>query len=177
MGKLLLLFTIVPLLEVYLLYALGSVLGFWPTVAIVLVTGFMGAFLAKREGLKVWRAWREAIARGELPEDGLVGGVLVLLGGVLLVAPGVLTDVTGLLLLIPPTRRVIANVVRARLQKRIEQGSMGFRYRVEMGDPRIIEDLRAHFGAQRRHAGDVVETEGEVVGERRRGDARAELEG
>lgn len=128
-AKLLFLFTVVPLVELYLLLYLGTVVGFWPTVGIVAFTGVVGAGLAKHEGLRVWRKWQESLAGGAVPEDGVVGGLLVLIGGVLLVTPGVLTDLTGFLLLIPPTRKVIADVVRRRLERGVENGSvqvMGF---------------------------------------------------
>lgn len=124
MGKLLLLFTVVPLVELYLLLYLGTVLGFWPTVGIVAFTGVVGAALAKHEGLRVWRKWQESLAGGAVPEDGIVGGLLVLIGGVLLVTPGVLTDLTGFSLLIPPTRKVIADIVRRRLERGVANGSV-----------------------------------------------------
>lgn len=124
MGKLLLLFTVVPLVELYLLLYLGSFIGFWPTVAIVLVTGVLGAMLAKREGLRVFRRWSDALREGRMPEEGVLGGVLVLVGGVLLVTPGVLTDVTGLLLLFPPTRRFVAERLRRYAERRIAGGQL-----------------------------------------------------
>lgn len=172
-AKLLLLFTIVPLVELYLLLLLGQSMGLWPTVALVLVTGVLGAALGKREGLRVWRSWQQALAQGRIPEEGILGGVLVLIGGVLLVTPGVLTDVTGLLLLIPPTRRLIANVVRARLEKRFSTQST-FQYRVDVGDGRVVEGFRTHFGGA--PAGSVIDTEGEVIEERRGGEPKARLE-
>lgn len=70
MGKLLLLFTVVPLIELYLLLYLGRVLGFWSTVAIVFVTGVAGATLAKRQGARVLANWRESLASGTMPEEG-----------------------------------------------------------------------------------------------------------
>lgn len=120
LGRLLLLFTIVPLVEVYLLVTLGGLMGPAATVALVVVTGALGAALARREGTRVWREWQEAIAAGEMPEEGVVSSLLVLVGGVLLVTPGVLTDIVGLSLLIPPSRRAIAAVVKRRAQSRME---------------------------------------------------------
>lgn len=124
MGKLVLLFTIVPLVELYLLLFLGNLLGFWPTVLIVLLTGVVGAWLAKREGLRVFRQYRNALSEGRMPQEGVLGGLLVLVGGVLLVTPGVLTDITGLLLLLPPTRRVLAEHMRKRFEEKIREGSV-----------------------------------------------------
>ncbi|XXT23437.1 FxsA family protein [Sorangium sp. So ce429] len=123
MGKLILLFSVVPIVELWLLLSIGDVIGFWPTVAIALGTAVLGAALGKREGLKVLAAWRGAMTEGRIPDEGLTGGLLVLLGAALLVTPGVLTDVAGLLLLFPPTRRRIATVVRERLERRVVAAS------------------------------------------------------
>lgn len=122
MRWILLLFVVVPLLELYLLLWLGSIIGFWPTVAITLVTGILGGTLAKREGLKVWREWRSALDQLRPPEQGVIDGVLVLIGGVLLVTPGILTDATGVVLLLPPTRRRIAARIRSGIDRRIADG-------------------------------------------------------
>lgn len=122
MGRLFLLFTLVPLVELYLLIWIGGRIGFWPTVAIVAVTGVLGASLAKAEGLRVLGEWQEALSRGETPPEGVLGGVLVLVGGVLLVTPGVLTDVAGLCLLLPPIRRAIGAAVRRHLEQEIQRG-------------------------------------------------------
>ncbi|WP_437580316.1 FxsA family protein [Sorangium sp. So ce887] len=123
MGKLILLFTAVPILELWLLLSIGDVIGFWPTVAIALGTAVLGAALAKREGLKVLASWRGAMAEGRVPDEGLTGGLLVLLGAALLVTPGVLTDVAGLLLLVPPVRRRLAAAVRERFERRVAAAS------------------------------------------------------
>lgn len=119
---LLALFIIVPLVEVYLLFGLSHLMGFWATVALVLVTGVLGASLAKREGLRVLGRWQAALAEARMPEEGVLDGLLVLVGGVLLVTPGVLTDLTGLLLLLPPTRKVAAAWLRRRAERSIAAG-------------------------------------------------------
>lgn len=118
LGKLLLLFTVLPVVELYLLISIGQNVGAGPTIALVLATGLLGAWLAKREGGRVLRSWQESMARGETPKEGVISSVLVLVGGVLLVTPGVVTDVTGLLLLVPWTRRLVANAIRTRLERR-----------------------------------------------------------
>lgn len=125
MGRILfILFTVVPLVELYLLVLLGRHMGAWASLGLVLVTGVLGAVLAKGEGLRVLRRWQESLARGEMPEEGLLSGVLVLVGGVLLVTPGVLTDVAGVLLLLPPTRRLVAARVRRWLERRVVSGQV-----------------------------------------------------
>ncbi|HLT38971.1 MAG TPA: FxsA family protein [Enhygromyxa sp.] len=124
LGRLFLLFTLVPLAEIYLLVKLGGLLGVWPTIGLVMVTGFLGAALARREGRRALARYQEAMAKGQLPEEGIVSGLLILVGGVLLIAPGVLTDLTGLALMIPPVRRAVARQVKARVQRRISAGSI-----------------------------------------------------
>ena len=118
-------FALATFLELVVVWQVGLVIGFWPTVAIVGLTGVLGAGLAKREGLRVLDEWRGAIAAGRMPEVGLLDGLLVLLGGLLLLLPGLIGDVVGLLLLFPPTRRLVANVVRARLEARFGQSPLG----------------------------------------------------
>ena len=114
-GRLLfLLFALVLLAEFYLLLLLGRLVGFWPTVALVIGTAVLGASLAKREGLRVFSEYRTTISQGRMPEEGLLEAVLILLGGLLLIVPGVLTDLMGLCLLFPPTRRFVAQKVRSR---------------------------------------------------------------
>lgn len=120
LGKLFLLFTIVPVIELYLLIQLGGVLGATATVGIVFVTGLLGASLAKREGGRVLGEWRAAIDRGEMPKEGLVSSLLVLVGGIFLITPGVLTDVFGIAMLIPPSRRFVAGILQRYVEKRFQ---------------------------------------------------------
>ena len=128
MGKkLFAIFTIVPLIELALLVVLGDAMGLAATLALVFATGLAGAYLAKREGLRVLRSWQESIARAAIPTDGIMSGVLVLVGGIFLVTPGVLTDVLGISLLLPPSRRAIAKVVKGYLAKQIESGDLQVR--------------------------------------------------
>lgn len=158
MGKLVLLFTIVPLVELYLLLFLGNLMGFWPTVLLVLLTGVVGAWLAKREGLRVFRKYQNALGEGRMPEEGVLGGLLVLVGGVLLVTPGVLTDLTGLALLFPPTRRIIAAQMRARFEKKIRDGSVRV---VSFGPDARVDPFSGQRAPRRR--GDVIDVAGQEI--------------
>ncbi|MCP4500801.1 MAG: FxsA family protein [Deltaproteobacteria bacterium] len=120
MGKgLFLLFTVVPVLELWLFMEVGGFLGIGGTLALILTTGALGAFLARTEGLRVLKSWQGALAEGRLPEDGVVSSLLVLVGGALLITPGMLTDVVGFALLMPPSRRVVASWLVRFAEKRM----------------------------------------------------------
>lgn len=105
----------VPFVELYLLLLIGSRVGFWPTVMGIVGSAVLGAAVARREGWRVLRHFQQTLATGGVPEEGLLSAVLVFAGGLLLVFPGVLTDVAGILLLVPPTRRFIAERIRRRV--------------------------------------------------------------
>ena len=126
MLRLFLLFTLVPALELYLLIQLGQYMGALQTVLLIFVTGALGSFLAKREGLSVLRQIQQDAQRGIPPADQLVEGLLVLVGGVLLITPGVLTDLAGFALIAPWTRRALAPAIRQAVMKRfVVQSSFG----------------------------------------------------
>ncbi|MFW6088230.1 MAG: FxsA family protein [Gemmatimonadota bacterium] len=121
--RLFLLFTLVPLGELWLLLRIGGWIGPGPTLALVLVTGIAGATLARREGAHAWSAVRAEVSAGRIPGRKLLEALLVLMAGIVLVTPGVVTDVIGLLLLVRP--------LRTRLVERLEE-----RYRRNLGVPR-----------------------------------------
>jgi len=110
------LFAGLPLLDTILLVVLGRYLTFWPTVALVILSGFLGAGLAKGQGLRVWRSIQEDIAEGRTPAQGVVDGILILIAGGMLMAPGFITDFLGLALLIPAVRAPIKRYLRRRLE-------------------------------------------------------------
>lgn len=161
-GKLFLLFTALPLVDLYLLLRIGDTIGGLATLALVLVTGALGAMLARAEGLRVLRAFQDAVARGVVPQEGVLSGALLMLGGALLITPGVITDALGLLLLVPFTRRRIAALIGARLQRAIERGSI--QVVQTQFDPRAGRTSRASFD-------DAIDTEGEPVPPRSPDDA------
>lgn len=120
--KILLLFIVTPLIEMAILIELGRRFGTWHTLGIVLLTGFVGASLAKAQGLQVYRNLTKSLYNGELPHDYLIEGVLLFVGGALLITPGVLTDVVGFGLVLPWTRRLVREQVKSQLRKRLIYG-------------------------------------------------------
>ena len=121
---LILLMTLVPLAELFLLVRLAQFCGFWTTVGVVLGTGVVGAALARAQGLKVVNAIRQKLQRGELPADDLLDGMMVLVAAAFLVTPGVMTDAAGLLLLIPFTRAVVRRLARRWLARKLAGGQV-----------------------------------------------------
>ncbi len=122
MGKLLLLFIVVPAVELLLLIELGGLIGPLLTVAVIVVTGAAGASLARWQGLSVLRQVQREMAGGQLPAGALVDGVIILIAGALLMTPGFLTDIVGFLLLVPGVRGVVKRALRARFERSIKEG-------------------------------------------------------
>lgn len=125
--RLLLLFTLVPLAELALLVWLDRRTSLGITLAVVLSTGFLGAALARWQGLKVWTAFRAELAAGRLPANAAIDGLLVLVAAAFLLTPGLLTDTAGFLLLVPAVRAFVRPRLLARLRRKVEVRMRGFR--------------------------------------------------
>jgi UPF0716 protein FxsA len=105
MGVLLVvLFLIVPIVEIYVIVQVGQEIGAVPTIVLLLVESAIGAWLVKREGRRAWAALKGAVGTGRLPSSELADAALVLVGGTLLLTPGFVTDVFGFFLILPLTR-------------------------------------------------------------------------
>ena len=120
--RLLLLFTVVPIVELGLLIQVGRVIGLAPTIAIVLVTGITGAALARWQGLATLRRVQTEMSEGRVPTGPLVDGLLILVAGGVLLTPGFLTDALGFLLLIPPTRTAVRRALVEAFRRRMQPG-------------------------------------------------------
>jgi UPF0716 protein FxsA len=123
--RLLVLFTVVPLAELWLLLRIGEAVGLGPTLGLVVVTGVTGAWLARHEGARAWRAVQDQLAAGRLPGRELLEAVLVLVAGIVLITPGVITDAVGLALLVRPVRARIAQRIQRRLGASLEVRTIG----------------------------------------------------
>jgi UPF0716 protein FxsA len=104
-----LIFVAVPLLELALLIKLGQLIGFWPTIAIVVATAAFGTAILHHQGFAALRRAAASLNQGKPPVEPVLDGFMLMLAGTLLVAPGLITDCAGLLLLIPPLRKAIAD--------------------------------------------------------------------
>lgn len=125
--RLLVIFTVVPLVELYVMVKVGGLIGVAPTIALILLTGIAGAYLARTQGFDLMRRIQSELAEGRLPTGELLDGAMVLAGGILLLTPGFCTDLMGFSLLVPFTRFFIKRFARLWLQKLIENGSINIR--------------------------------------------------
>jgi UPF0716 protein FxsA len=113
---------IVPALEIGLLVFAGNTIGVWPTILLIIATGVIGAWLAKKQGLEVIRKAQEDISYGYPPANAIMDGICVLIGGTLLLTPGFVTDTLGFFLLLPPTRNMIKPMIGKIIQRMINNG-------------------------------------------------------
>ena len=116
--KLFLAFTIIPIIEIYLLIEIGSLFGALTAVTLVILTGFLGAFLARMRGLQTLYRIQESLREGRMPSGELLDALLIVIAGLVLLTPGFLTDSAGFLLLIPATRNAIKYWLRRQIELR-----------------------------------------------------------
>src|SRR6266568_4886396 len=125
--RLFILFAVVPVIEVYLLIKVGSLIGALPTVALLLAISMAGAWLVRHQGFELMRRLQNELAQGRLPAAELLDGAMVLVGGVLLLTPGFFTDFLGLFFIFPPTRAIIKQFSRLWLTRRLQRGVISVR--------------------------------------------------
>lgn len=118
-GVLLVLFIVVPLVELAVIVQVADQIGLGLTIVTLILFSVAGATLVKREGYGVMRRMQEQLDRGEIPTTELVNGVLILVAGAMLLFPGFITDILGLLLLLPPVRAVVRVALFKRFQHRV----------------------------------------------------------
>lgn len=124
--RLLALFVLLPLAELALLIQIGQWIGLGWTLALVVATGFLGAALARRQGLRAWVAIQTELRAGRMPARELVDGLLILIGGIVLLTPGILTDLAGFALLVPATRAAVKRSLQRRFERAVERGDTSF---------------------------------------------------
>ncbi|WP_394249149.1 FxsA family protein [Vibrio profundi] len=123
---LLLLFIFVPIIEIGLFIQVGGFLGLWPTIALVLVTAFVGASLVRSQGIQTLMSVQGRLQQGELPAQQILEGVMLAVAGVLLLTPGFMTDALGMLVLLPAPRAIIAKKLMEKMVVKNMSGAGGF---------------------------------------------------
>ncbi len=118
MAILVALFIAVPIVELYVIIQIGSLIGVWPTIALLLADALLGSLLLRHQGRGAWRRFNRAIAERRFPGREVADGLLIAIGGTLLLTPGFVTDVFGAILLIPPTRAGVRRLLRGYVGRR-----------------------------------------------------------
>jgi UPF0716 protein FxsA len=111
MALLVVLFVVVPLVEIYVIIQVGQAIGPWWTIALLIADSILGSMLMRSQGRTAWRRFQVALAEGRPPAREVVDGALVIFGGALLLTPGFVTDIFGLALLLPPSRAVVRGLL------------------------------------------------------------------
>lgn len=112
------LFIVVPIVELYVIIQIGSLIGVWPTIALLLADALLGSLLLRHQGRGAWRRFNLALAERRFPGREVADGLLIAIGGTLLLTPGFVTDVVGLIFLIPPTRAIVRRLLRGVVARR-----------------------------------------------------------
>lgn len=121
--KLFLLFSLIPIVELYLLIKIGGMIGAFNTVLIILVTAIAGAYLTKSQGFIVINKIQQALNEGRMPGSELLHGLCVLIGGFTLLTPGFITDFFGLSMLLPPIREIYVRIAERLIMNKIHKGN------------------------------------------------------
>ncbi len=128
-------FVVVPIIEIVLLMQVGSLIGAWPTIALVITTAWFGAKNVKQQGISTLQSLQVKMAQGEMPSDDIVAAVCLLVAGILLITPGFVTDILGLSLLVPQFRILLKGAV----QQHVSKTSAAAHYGVDINNPSYKE--------------------------------------
>ncbi|KGM44850.1 membrane protein FxsA [Neobacillus niacini] len=124
MRYLALLIIVIPAIDIGFLLLSGKTIGVLPTIAFIILTGVLGAYLAKREGLQTIKKAQEQLAFGQIPGESVLDGICILAGAILLLTPGFVTDLFGFLLLFPPSRKPFKFLMINALRRKIQNGNI-----------------------------------------------------
>ncbi|KWW20035.1 MULTISPECIES: FxsA family protein [Peribacillus] len=113
-----------PVVEIIVLLLSGKVIGFWPTLFLIIATGLIGAYLAKKQGMETWRKAQEQIRYGMMPGNEIIDGICIFIGAALLLSPGLISDIMGLILVFPPTRNLLKPIVIRFFMNRMNKGKV-----------------------------------------------------
>jgi UPF0716 protein FxsA len=125
LSRLIAAFIIIPFVEMMILFEVHARLGLLETIALVVITGIIGATLARAQGLMVMQQIQRELAQGQMPAPRLIDGILILVAGALLITPGLLTDTVGFLLLVPAFRKVVRAWLRSKFELNLQSRGPG----------------------------------------------------
>ena len=117
MNILLLLIISIPLIEIYLFIKIGSQIGAFNTISLILITAFIGVIYARYEGFNTLKSGMSQLVKNELPIYEIISGAALTFAALLLILPGFATDFIGLLIIFPPTRKLLLKKVSVKYSK------------------------------------------------------------
>ena len=124
---LIIIFIVLPAIEISLFLWTGSELGILPVAMIIILTGIIGIALVKKQGLETWRRAQLSMYHNEVPAEEIVDGICIIVGGIFLLTPGFFTDTLGFLLVIPFTRKPFKYIIKTYVMKKMAEGKFLFR--------------------------------------------------
>jgi UPF0716 protein FxsA len=127
MPLLVVLFIVVPIVELYVIIQIGGAIGVWPTLALLVADAVLGSLLLRQQGRSAWQRFNAALAERRFPGREVADGLMIAVGGTLLLTPGFITDILGLILLIPPSRALVRRAMRAYFSRRFIVVDLGRR--------------------------------------------------
>jgi UPF0716 protein FxsA len=147
---LVILFIVVPILELWVIIEIGGLIGVVPTLLLLLADALLGALLLRHQGRGAWQRFNKAVAERRFPGKEVADGLLIAIGATLLLAPGFLTDIVGIVFLIPPTRAIVRRLLKGVVGKRflVMGGPAGAAYGAASAGSRA-------YGYARRGEGDA----------------------
>ena len=125
--KLLILFVLVPVTELYILIEVGKKIGSVTTIGVIILTGIIGTYLVKSQGFMILRKIQNDLNEGIMPGDSLIQGAIVLVGGILLLTPGFVTDILGFIFLMPASRNILKKYLLKWLKGKIKEGNFYYK--------------------------------------------------
>ncbi len=126
-AKLVILFLIVPVTELYILIEVGKKIGSLTTIGVIILTGTIGAYLVKSQGFMILRKIQNDLNEGIMPGDSLIQGAIILAGGILLLTPGFVTDILGFIFLMPVSRNIVKKYLLKWLKGKIKEDNFYYR--------------------------------------------------
>ena len=119
--KLFLLFTVIPFIELALLIKIGTMIGLFETILIIVITGMAGALMVRSAGIECLFRIQKNMDSGIIPTDDLFSGLLILVAGAFLLTPGLITDAAGFVLLIPASRELVKKFLKKYVKLKVDQ--------------------------------------------------------
>lgn len=160
--KFLVIFILIPLIELYFLLEISQFIGVFTTVLVIVFTGAVGVSIAKRQGYQVVNNIRSRLNSGKMPTEDLISALLILIGGVTLLTPGFITDITGFLLILPGSRNLIGKLVKKYFLKYVKENKVEVHYGNQFNQKKYDSEFQ---NSNESNEEDFIDVEAEKVEE------------